>query len=74
MNEIIRKKPVVSDPELTEILERSISNYRLGLKKVLLLPPDITRIHSEAGKITAMLYGMLKDILNHLKSQRRKHK
>ncbi|HTQ40973.1 MAG TPA: lactate racemase domain-containing protein [Pirellulales bacterium] len=30
-------------------------------KKVLLLPPDITRMHSGAGRLTEILYGLLKD-------------
>lgn len=32
-----------------------------ALKKVLLIPPDFTRFHSGAGKITAHLYDVLKD-------------
>ena len=31
------------------------------LSKVLLLPPDLTRLHSYAGKITALYYDLLKD-------------
>ena len=35
---------------------------RLGpLKRVLLLPPDFTRLHSGAGELTVMLYERLKD-------------
>ena len=30
-------------------------------KRVLLLPPDITRMHSGAGRLTEMLYHLLKD-------------
>ena len=34
---------------------------RLTLKKILILPPDITRFYSKAGFITAYLYKQLKD-------------
>ncbi len=34
---------------------------KAGLKKVLLIPPDLTRMHSGAGKITALYYELLKD-------------
>jgi len=30
-------------------------------KRVLLLPPDITRMHSGAGRLTELLYQLLKD-------------
>ena len=55
---------MVSDSGLTEdeprdALERSITG--LALKKVLLLPPDATRSHSYAGKITALYYEMLQE-------------
>lgn len=42
-------------------LEASLKNHKRPLKKVLLLPPDLTRMHSGAGKITAMYYELLKD-------------
>lgn len=50
----------ISDSELYAALERAIADRKDTLKKVLLLPPDYTRAHSGAGKITAMLYRMLK--------------
>jgi nickel-dependent lactate racemase len=51
----------ISDHELLKALEQSISQKKHQLKRVLLLPPDFTRMHSGAGKITAMYYEMLKD-------------
>lgn len=51
----------VNDNELREALEKAIKDKKDSLKKVLLLPPDFTRFHSGAGKITAMYYEMLKD-------------
>ncbi len=64
MVEIIQKasgKSGITDGELMKLLEESIRDRRASLKKVLLLPPDFTRMHSGAGKITAMYYEMLKD-------------
>ena len=44
-----------------ETLKQSLIEFLKGknLKRVLLLPPDMTRLHSYAGKITALLYDML---------------
>ena len=64
MSEILIKAAggdVISDNELLKALEQSISDKKAQLKKVLLLPPDFTRMHSGAGKITAMYYEMLKN-------------
>lgn len=49
----------ISDATLLDALKKSIEGRKLS--KVLLLPPDLTRLHSYAGKITAMYYSMLKD-------------
>ncbi len=47
----------ISDCDLRNALAQSISAQR----KVLLIPPDITRMHSGGGKITAFYYEILKD-------------
>lgn len=49
----------IGNADVKEMLEKSLSGKKL--KKVLLLPPDFTRMHSYAGKITAMYYELLKD-------------
>lgn len=49
----------ISDEVLGEKLRDSIEGKKLS--RVLLLPPDLTRLHSYAGKITALYYNMLKD-------------
>ena len=49
----------VSDSELLEAVKQSVSG--ISLNKVLLIPPDYTRMHSGAGKITAMYYKLLKE-------------
>ena len=49
----------LSDAQIRSALELSLSDIRSNLKKVLILPPDFTRYHSNAGKITVMLYQML---------------
>lgn len=50
----------LSDAEIRAILEGALAPARGKLNKVLLLPPDFTRFHSNAGRITWHLYDMLK--------------
>ncbi len=50
---------VIADSELFDLLKKSIDGK--ALKKVLLLPPDYTRMYSGAGKITGMYYELLKE-------------
>ncbi|MBQ4542880.1 MAG: DUF2088 domain-containing protein [Clostridia bacterium] len=49
----------ITDLELREALAKSIEGRELT--KVLILPPDFTRMYSGAGKITAIYYELLKD-------------
>ena len=42
------------------LLEEARKRVKRDLKRVLLLPPDLTRAHSGAGRITEMLYEGLK--------------
>lgn len=51
----------IDDMELFNILQKSLAEWKAPLKKVLLVPPDATRLYSGAGKITAMYYSLLKD-------------
>lgn len=46
-----------------EVLREALAKTLEGrdLKKVLILPPDFTRMYSGAGKITAIYYELLKD-------------
>ena len=46
-----------------EVLKEALAKSLEGkdLKKVLILPPDFTRMYSGAGKITAIYYELLKD-------------
>ena len=57
---ILKSDPYISDSELKSALLDSIKGK--SLKKVLILPPDYTRMYSGAGKITAIYYEALKDI------------
>ena len=50
----------IDDAQLKAALEQSVADYP-NLNKVLLLPPDFTRYHSNAGKISNMYYHMLQD-------------
>ena len=47
----------ILDVELKETLEKSLEGRTL--KKVLIIPPDFTRFHSQAGKITSIYYHLL---------------
>ena len=56
---LARNSNGISDEELEAVLARTLENTGKPLEKVLLLPPDFTRMHSGAGKITALLYSRL---------------
>lgn len=51
----------LNDSQIRTALEQSLLDVRMNLKKVLILPPDFTRYHSNAGRITWHLYDMLKN-------------
>ena len=55
----IKSENGISESELRDALARSIEGKEL--KKVLIIPPDYTRMYSGAGKITSIYYDMLKD-------------
>lgn len=64
MNNVIKLSSTpdgISDKELYEALDESLGNDISKLKKVLILPPDFTRFHSCAGKITKYYYDKLKN-------------
>jgi len=61
MDSILKTKDSgLSEAEQFEALKESLKAHK-NLKKVLLLPPDITRSHSGAGPLTVMYYNLLKD-------------
>ncbi|MEG2259488.1 MAG: lactate racemase domain-containing protein [Oscillospiraceae bacterium] len=51
----------ISDAELKAALASSIGDCKDKLKRVLLLVPDYSRYHSNAGKIANIYYHLLKD-------------
>lgn len=57
--------PSIPRPRVEELLDQALLQARqricLNPKRVLLLPPDITRMHSGAGWITEHFYKLLKD-------------
>jgi nickel-dependent lactate racemase len=64
MSEIIQypmEQGGIKDQQLAEAISQSIQEKKSQLKKVLLIPPDFTRMHSGAGKITNLYYNLLKD-------------
>jgi len=50
----------ISDAELEEALRQSLDGRIL--RKVLIIPPDFTRFHSQAGKITGIYYRLLTEM------------
>lgn len=57
--------PTVSEQQIEAAVDRLLAEARLrinhDLRRVLLLPPDLTRAHSGAGRITELLYNKLPD-------------
>ncbi len=49
----------LDDKQIIRALGEFLGEKKPHLKKVLLIPPDFTRYHSNAGRITEILYGML---------------
>jgi nickel-dependent lactate racemase len=62
---ISEKSPVLERPQVERLLRETVARAReqFGTKprRVLLLPPDITRMHSGSGWITEYLYNLLRD-------------
>ncbi len=56
---IYESKEGIFEHALREALAKSLEGRKLN--KVLILPPDYTRLYSGAGKITAVYYELLKD-------------
>ena len=64
MKEIIvksQRQDGITDDELKDILKESLEQQNKELKKVLLIPPDYTRLYSGAGKIVGLYYDILKE-------------
>src|SRR3954471_22777454 len=55
--------PAISWPRLEALMRQTVEGARRRIcpnpRRVLLLPPDITRMHSGAGRLTEMLYRQL---------------
>ncbi len=51
----------ISDAELKELVMGTIAATGKEIKKLLLLPPDHTRLNSQAGKITNIIWNELHD-------------
>ena len=50
----------LTDDQLYQALKESLDDRIGNLKRVLIIPPDMTRLYSGAGKITRMYYDILK--------------
>jgi nickel-dependent lactate racemase len=62
---IAERDTEISWDRLQTLMEQTVAEARRRIcakpKRVLLLPPDITRMHSGAGRLTEMLYKLLAD-------------
>jgi nickel-dependent lactate racemase len=60
---ISERAPEISWDRLQQLMEQTVAEARKRIcakpKRVLLLPPDITRMHSGAGRLTEILYNLL---------------
>ena len=59
MLEVCSQDAPISWEDAYALLQQFASSLDGTIKKVLLIPPDYTRKHSGAGKITALLYKLL---------------
>ena len=50
-----------TDIELLRYIKKTISKIDIDAKKILIIPPDITRLISQSGKITRYIYNLLKN-------------
>ena len=55
----IESEGIIDDKRLFEIIKKSVDGR--NIIKILILPPDYTRMYSGAGKITNMYYKILKE-------------
>ena len=62
---IAERAEKISRDRLQTLMQQTVSEARKRIcakpKRVLLLPPDITRMHSGSGFLTEMLFNLLKD-------------
>ena len=59
---IAEEGSVISDEEIAKLLEQALRDWesrRGAVKNALVIPPDFTRFHSNAGFITQVFYRLL---------------
>ena len=59
---IAEEGSTISDGEIVNLLEKALADWELvngDVKKALIIPPDFTRFHSNAGFITQVFYRLL---------------
>ncbi len=60
-SELIRQKEDISDTQMQVFLQNLVDDYDNKLTRVLIIPPDFTRFHSNAGRLTEILFNKMKD-------------
>ncbi len=52
---------IITSEEKRSLVAAALSDIPIAPKRVLLVPPDITRVHSNAGELANIYYDLLKD-------------
>jgi nickel-dependent lactate racemase len=60
-SELISLKKEITEVQKRAFIEDLIDSYEGRIKRILIIPPDFTRYHSNAGKLTEILYHYLRD-------------
>lgn len=58
--EVDSKEKIINQNEQKKLLQSFTTTLPSDIKKILLVPPDYTRAHSGTGKLTSILYDLLK--------------
>ena len=58
---LVKEDDFIREKGQKKIIQKFVSSVPADLNKVFLLPPDYTRKHSGAGKLTEILYKLLKE-------------
>ena len=59
---IAEEGSTISDEEIVQLLEKALADWEFkngDVRKALIIPPDFTRFHSNAGLITQVFYNLL---------------
>lgn len=58
---VAKKSSGFSEEEIRQIIKKAVKPVKGNIKKILLVPPDFTRLHSQAGLISEIIYKELEN-------------